>query len=88
MEFIDALKLGSHADIRKCKKADLHNHFVLGGSRRYLREHTGRDIQPIMKTESASLRSVMMSGDLMNFSTGIYLMIYSVILPPERYSMV
>ena len=49
MEFIDALKLGSHADIRKCKKADLHNHFVLGGSRRYLKEHAGRDIQPITK---------------------------------------
>ncbi len=47
MEFIDALKQGSLADIRKCKKADLHNHFVLGGSRRYLKEHAGKNIQPI-----------------------------------------
>ena len=49
MEFIDAIKQGSLTDIRKCKKADLHNHFVLGGSRRYLKEHSGRDIQPIIK---------------------------------------
>ena len=48
MEFIDAIKQGSITDIRKCKKADLHNHFVLGGSRRYLKEHSGRDIQPIL----------------------------------------
>ena len=47
MEFTDALKQGSLADIRKCAKADLHNHFVLGGSRDYLKEYTGRDIQPI-----------------------------------------
>ena len=48
MEFMDALKQGSLEDIRKCKKADLHNHFVLGGSRRYLKAHAGRDIQPIL----------------------------------------
>ena len=37
MEFIDAVKQGSLTDIRKCKKADLHNHFVLGGRRSYLK---------------------------------------------------
>ena len=47
MEFTDALKLGDIEAVRRCPKADLHNHFVLGGSRRFLREHTGREIQPI-----------------------------------------
>ncbi|SFC07996.1 adenosine deaminase [Butyrivibrio sp. YAB3001] len=49
MDFVDALKQGSLTDIRKCPKADLHNHFVLGGSRSYLKEHSGRDIRPITK---------------------------------------
>lgn len=47
MNFIEALKQGDLEAIRKCPKADLHNHFVLGGSRRFLKERTGRDIQPI-----------------------------------------
>ena len=33
--------------IRRCPKSDLHNHFVLGGSRHFLREYSGRDILPI-----------------------------------------
>ncbi len=49
MEFTDALKQGNLEAIRKCPKADLHNHFVLGGSRRYLHEHTGKDILQIQK---------------------------------------
>lgn len=49
MEFKDALIQGNLEAIRKCPKADLHNHFVLGGSRCYLREHTGRDIKPIQR---------------------------------------
>ena len=47
MEFTEALIRGDLAAIRKYPKADLHNHFVLGGSREYLRRHTGRVIQPI-----------------------------------------
>lgn len=47
MEFTDALKRGDLTAVRRCPKADLHNHFALGGSRRFLREHTGREIQPI-----------------------------------------
>ncbi len=47
MEFIDALIREDLEEIRRCPKADLHNHFVLGGSRRYLREHSGKDIQPV-----------------------------------------
>ncbi len=47
MEFTEALMRGDLAAVRKCPKADLHNHFVLGGSRQYLHEHCGKDIQPI-----------------------------------------
>ena len=49
MGFIDELKHENIEGIRKFPKSDLHNHFVLGGSRKYLREHTGVDIQPIKK---------------------------------------
>ena len=49
MQFIDALINGNLEAIRQCPKADLHNHFVLGGSRKYLLEHSGRDIRPITK---------------------------------------
>jgi adenosine deaminase len=47
MEFKEALKQGNLEAVRKCPKADLHNHFVLGGSRKYLYEHSGKVIQPI-----------------------------------------
>jgi len=47
MLFTEALKQGNIDAIRKAAKADLHNHFVLGGSRLYLFKESGRDIQPI-----------------------------------------
>ena len=47
MEFTNALIQGDLEAVRRCPKADLHNHFVLGGSREYLREYSGKDIQPI-----------------------------------------
>ena len=47
MNFTDALIQGNTEAVRRCPKADLHNHFVLGGSRKYLLEHSGKDIQPI-----------------------------------------
>lgn len=49
MGFIDELKQENIGGIRKFPKADLHNHFVLGGSRKYLREHIGENIQAIKK---------------------------------------
>ena len=49
MGFIDELKQKNIEGIRKFPKADLHNHFVLGGSRKYLREHIGENIQAIKK---------------------------------------
>ena len=45
--FIDALTRNDLESVRMCSKADLHNHFVLGGSRQYLMQHTGKNIQPI-----------------------------------------
>ena len=47
MGFIDELKQENIGGIRKFPKADLHNHFVLGGSRKYLRERIGENIQAI-----------------------------------------
>jgi hypothetical protein len=41
MEFSDALTQGNLEAIRRCPKADLHNHFVLGGNRRFLLEREG-----------------------------------------------
>lgn len=49
MMFTEALWRGNLEAIRKLPKADLHNHFVLGGSRKYLLKQSGRNIQPIMK---------------------------------------
>lgn len=47
MDFADALKTESLEMIRRFAKADLHNHFVLGGSREYIKNKTGMDIAPI-----------------------------------------
>ena len=47
MDFSDALTQGGLEAIRRYPKADLHNHFVLGGNRQFLLKHTGKDIQPI-----------------------------------------
>ena len=47
MEFTDALIQGDLEAVRRCPKADLHNHFVLGGSRSFIRRFSGKDIQPI-----------------------------------------
>lgn len=45
--FICALKSNDLETIREIPKADLHNHFVLGGSREYIQSKTGYNIQPI-----------------------------------------
>lgn len=49
MGFTDELKQENIEGIRRFPKADLHNHFVLGGSRKYLHEHKGVNIEPIKK---------------------------------------
>ena len=52
-DFVEALKQKDLEKIRQCPKADLHNHFVLGGSRSYLRQMTGKRIEPIHKPLSS-----------------------------------
>ena len=46
--FIDALKQRNLEKIRAIPKSDLHNHFVLGGSRQYLQEMIGIRIEPVI----------------------------------------
>ena len=47
--FIDALKSGNLDQIRSFPTADLHNHFVLGGSREYIYQKTEYEIKPIFE---------------------------------------
>ena len=47
MSFVEALKSGNTDNIKKYPKADLHNHFVLGGSREYILGKTGYEIKPV-----------------------------------------
>lgn len=47
--FITALKNNDLATIKEIPKADLHNHFVLGGSRKYIERKIGYKIEPIKK---------------------------------------
>ena len=49
MTFIEALESENIDILRTFPKADLHNHFVLGGSREYIRNKTGYLISPISK---------------------------------------
>lgn len=49
-KFIAALQSRDLAALRQIPKADLHNHFVLGGSREYLRQKTGVQILPVAGT--------------------------------------
>lgn len=52
-DFITALKQRDLEKIKLYPKSDLHNHFVLGGSRRYLQQITGVEINPIKKPLSS-----------------------------------
>lgn len=48
-KFIIALKKGSLEDLRKIPKSDLHNHFILGGNRKYIQEKTGFEVPLLTK---------------------------------------
>lgn len=54
MTFVEALESQDLEMIRRFPKADLHNHFVLGGSREYMFHKTGYKIEPI----TAPLKSI------------------------------
>ena len=49
MTFTNALKNENIENIRKFPKADLHNHFVLGGNKEYIFKKTGYEIEPVSK---------------------------------------
>ena len=51
--FIQALKQKDLEKVRALPKSDLHNHFVLGASRAYLRKMTGIQIDPIKRPLSS-----------------------------------
>lgn len=53
MTFIEALKTGDLEAVRSFPKADLHNHFVLGGNRQYIYEKYGYEIKPISNVLSS-----------------------------------
>ena len=52
-QFIEGLKRHSLEDIRVCAKADLHNHFVLGGSREYIKRYKNIEIMPLERPLSS-----------------------------------
>lgn len=52
-DFIDALKQKNLKRLRSIPKADLHNHFVLGGNRDYLYKKTGKLIEPLTRSLSS-----------------------------------
>ena len=47
MTFTDAIKSENLDAIRRLPKADLHNHFVLGGNREFILRKTGHEILPV-----------------------------------------
>ena len=48
MNFRQALRNRDMDQLRRVPKSDLHNHFVLGGNREYIRRTTGVRIDPIV----------------------------------------
>lgn len=79
MTFTEALKSGDSENKRRFPKADLHNHFVLGGSRDYLFSKTGYEIKPITKPLDSMSEMDAWSGkyigDRFNSSEGRKLLI-------------
>lgn len=51
--FTYALKQRNLEELRKYPKADLHNHFVLGGSRSFLYQAAGKKIEPLKNSLSS-----------------------------------
>lgn len=56
-KFIHALKSDDLNVVRQIPKSDLHNHFVLGGDRRYIKSVTGFDI-PYFKGTMSSMQEM------------------------------
>lgn len=56
-KFIKALKNHDLDNLRMIPKSDLHNHFVLGGSREYIQLQTSREI-PFFKGVLSSMQDM------------------------------
>jgi len=52
--FIEALETGNYDLLKRVPKADLHNHFILGGNRDYIKERTGINI-PVLDKKLTSM---------------------------------
>lgn len=55
--FKDSLKHHNISGIQSVPKSDLHNHFVLGGNRKFIEQHTGHQILP-MRGIAASMKAM------------------------------
>jgi len=53
-KFVTAVKSGDIEELRTIPKSDLHNHFILGGNRKYLKEKIGVNI-PILTKKLKSM---------------------------------
>ena len=88
MTFIEALKSENLGAIRSFPKADLHNHFVLGGNREYLFEKTGYEINPISKTLNSMNEmdawSTKFIGNRFNSTEGRKLLIEATFVQAKR----
>ncbi len=88
MTFIEALKSENIDQIRSFLKADLHNHFVLGGSREYILEKTGYEIVPTGKPLSSMAEMDAWSskyiGNRFNSSDGRKLLIEATFAQAKR----
>ena len=62
LTFVEALESENIENIRKFPKSDLHNHFVLGGSREYILCNTGHEIKPINEPLSSMSEMDAWSG--------------------------
>ena len=63
--FAEALKSESLENIRRFPKSDLHNHFVLGGSREYIFRKTGYKIEPVTQALNTMSEMDAWSGMLL-----------------------
>lgn len=69
-QFLCALEQGSLEQLRKIPKADLHNHFVLGGNWEYLKKKTGRRIRPLTRpANSIHAMDLWCERELSSFDT-------------------
>lgn len=86
--FIEAIKNGNLDLIRSFPKSDLHNHFVLGGSREYILSKTGYSIEPISRPlesmNEMDAWSTRYIGDRFNSPAGRKLLIEATFVQAKK----